>query len=240
MLMRPVERGKVPTDTNGQPKQYRKYQKARPDLINRMGKYCSYCERYITTNLAVEHIQNKDDRPDLELEWVNFLLGCTNCNSIKDQTVKDDYTQSEYYWPHLDNTFRAFVYREGGMIGINPNLSLPQRAKAQRTLELTGLDRYPGAKKEPTDADDRLLERRDVWDIAQHWKINLLAQPDNLNMRELIVKTVKFGGFWSVWMTVFQDDPDMLNRLIRALPGTCCGHCFDEAGRPIARLEGGL
>ncbi len=210
MLIRPVERGKVPTDTNGQPKQYLKYQHARPDLINRIGKYCSYCERYIPVNLAVEHIQNKDDRPDLELEWDNFLLGCTNCNSIKDQTVKDDATQSEYYWPHLDNTFRAFVYREGGMIGINPNLSPSQQAKAQRTLELTGLDRYPGAKKESTDADDRLHERRDAWNMAQDFKNILSTQPNNFELRKLIVKNAKSNGFWSVWMTVFKDDPDML------------------------------
>jgi uncharacterized protein (TIGR02646 family) len=238
--MRPVERGEVPIETNGQPKQYRKYQQACPDLINRMGKYCSYCERRIPTNLAVEHIQNKDDRPNLELEWDNFLLGCTNCNSSKLKKVKDDATQSEYYWPHLDNTFRAFVYREGGMIGINPNLSLPQQAKAQRTLELTGLDRCPGAKKEPSKADDRLLERGNVWDMAQLFKNILSTQPNNFKLRELIEKNAIANGFWSVWMTMFQDDPDMLNRLIRALPGTCCGHCFDEAGRPIARRKGGL
>jgi uncharacterized protein (TIGR02646 family) len=157
--MRPVERGEVPIDANGQPKQYDPYRDAFPDLISRLGEYCSYCERYITTNLAVEHIQNKDDRPDLELEWDNFLLGCTNCNSSKLKKVKDDATQSEYYWPHLDNTFRAFVYREGGIIGISQNLSPQQRAKAQKTLELTGLDRHPNAKNAPTKADRRWLKR---------------------------------------------------------------------------------
>jgi hypothetical protein len=66
-----------------------------------------------------------------------------------------------------------------------------------------------------------------------------LSAQDNLAVRELIVINATVNGFWSVWMTMFQDDLDMLNRLIQALPGTCC-HCFDEAGRPIARREGGL
>lgn len=66
-----------------------------------------------------------------------------------------------------------------------------------------------------------------------------MSAQDNLAVRELIVINATANGFWSVWMTMFQDDLDMLNRLIQALPGTCC-HCFDEAGRPIARREGGL
>ena len=35
------------------------YAQAKPDLINRMGHYCSFCERRISTNFAVEHIQPK-------------------------------------------------------------------------------------------------------------------------------------------------------------------------------------
>jgi hypothetical protein len=37
--MRPIEKGAVPTDDNGQPKQYSEYQQARPDLIKRLGEY---------------------------------------------------------------------------------------------------------------------------------------------------------------------------------------------------------
>ncbi len=39
----------------------------------------------IATNLAVEHIQPKDDEryPELEGSWDNYLLGCVNCNSTK-------------------------------------------------------------------------------------------------------------------------------------------------------------
>ena len=45
--MRPVERGAAL-------RVYTKYQDAGPDLQARLGDYCSYCERQIETNLAVE------------------------------------------------------------------------------------------------------------------------------------------------------------------------------------------
>ncbi|BAZ83207.1 hypothetical protein PN497_01795 [Sphaerospermopsis kisseleviana CS-549] len=38
-------------------------------------------------------------------------------------------------------------------------------------------------------------------------------------------------------MTVFKDDPDMLNRLINAFPGTS-GDCFDHEGKAIHRPKG--
>jgi len=47
-------------------------------------------------------------------------------------------------------------------------------------------------------------------------------------MREQIVLTATGHAYWSIWMTVFNDDPDMLQRLINAFPGTCAD-CFDNA-----------
>jgi hypothetical protein len=58
-------------------------------------------------------------------------------------------------------------------------------------------------------------------------------------MRQQIVDTALGRGFWSVWMTVFKDDPDMLQRFIDAFAGTC-RDCFDISGNPIARQKGQL
>ncbi|MCW7555679.1 hypothetical protein NX722_24235 [Endozoicomonas gorgoniicola] len=44
---------------------------------------------------------------------------------------------------------------------------------------------------------------------------------------------------WSIWMTVFADDADMLNRLIQALPGAA-QNCFDANGQPVTRPGGQL
>ncbi|RKZ82158.1 MAG: HNH endonuclease [Candidatus Parabeggiatoa sp. nov. 1] len=170
--MRAIERGDVPTDALGQPKQYKQYENAQPDLMERLGEYCSYCERFIPTNLAVEHIQSKDNKcqPQLERSWNNFLLACTNCNSAKGTKVCDDTTQSYYYWPHLDNTFRAFVYKAGGIIKINPALNAAEQA--QRTLELTGLDKHPNTSTKPTPKDKRWNHRRLAWKFAQDTKMS--------------------------------------------------------------------
>lgn len=58
--------------------------------------------------------------------------------------------------------------------------------------------------------------------MAERARQRLLACPQDACelMREQIVETVKAKGFWSVWMSVFRDDPDMTARLIAAYPGT--------------------
>ena len=52
--MRPVRRG-----SNPQANDYDDYKKAKPVLVSRLGRYCSYCERAVLTQLAVEQIQPK-------------------------------------------------------------------------------------------------------------------------------------------------------------------------------------
>jgi 5-methylcytosine-specific restriction endonuclease McrA len=78
--MRPIRRGLSPRTSD-----FEEYQSAQPYLAGRLDTYCSYCERRIATNLAVEHIQPKG-RPayaNLIGRWDNFLLACVNCNSTK-------------------------------------------------------------------------------------------------------------------------------------------------------------
>jgi hypothetical protein len=69
--MRPIDKGNAP-------QVFTNYQDAKPFLTNQLGTYCSYCERRIATNLAVEHILPKDINlpyAHLRNEWTNFLLG---------------------------------------------------------------------------------------------------------------------------------------------------------------------
>ena len=82
--MRPVTRG-------AGPRAYTAYGQAIGDLEERLGIYCSYCERRVATNLAVEHIQPKglDAYEMLAVRWDNFLLGCVNCNSTKKDKARD-------------------------------------------------------------------------------------------------------------------------------------------------------
>ena len=56
-------------------------------------------------------------------------------------------------------------------------------------------------------------------------------------MRQQITCTATGHAYWSIWMTVFKDDPDMLNRFIAAFLGTCAD-CFDVQGKAIPRPGG--
>jgi uncharacterized protein (TIGR02646 family) len=224
--MRPVERG-----TTSQ--MFSEYQQARGLLIARMGEYCSYCEMRLGASLAVEHVQPKDLNPALALVWENFLLGCTNCNSTKG---KQDIVLADYFWADQDNTARAFEYAAGGFVRVSPVLDATEQAKAQRTMGLVGLEKCPPIHAEA--ADRRWSNRREAWDVAQRSR-KRLGGFDTPQMREEIVENALGRGFWSVWMTVFADDPDMLKRFIVAFPGTA--NCFDpNTFLPTPRAGGAL
>ena len=120
-IVRPVDKGVAP------PQAFTTYSEAAPELVARLGRYCSYCERHITTHLGVEHVQPKSLETALECTWSNFLLACVNCNSCKGSTA---ITLCNYLWPDVDNTLRAFCYFRGGMILPNPTLPTTLRTKA--------------------------------------------------------------------------------------------------------------
>ena len=227
--MRPVNRGPVP-QTDGRPKIYAKYQDARLDLIECIGEYCSYCEMRHESAIAVEHIQPKDPglHPELELEWTNFLLACSHCNSIKGNK---DVVLDDLFWPDRDNTFLALRYGPGGVVTANSDLPSEDQAKAYNLIRLVGLDRRPGHPSASKN-DLRWKYRREAWD-----KANLFLswwQKDRCeDHAQAIVELVASKGYWSIWMTVFKDEPEMLRRFLDAIPGTAL-ECFDDrcAARP--------
>lgn len=234
--MRPIERGSTPIYPNsGETVVFSDYKDARGHLIKRIGEYCSYCEMHLETSLAVEHVQPKDNRRDLELVWGNFLLACTNCNSTKS---KKPIVLEDYLWPDCDNTFQALIYSKGGLVTPSPSLDDNNRIKAQRLIDLVGLDKTPSDDpyKNPSQSDRRWNHRREVFDMAIRYHDCLLAD-DSENLKDCIIDLALRSGFWSVWFTVFSDNGDLLERLIDAFPGTS-RHCFDRSNNfsPIPRL----
>jgi len=239
--MRPVDRGCIPLDDSDKPKEFSEYKDARWDLIDRLGEYCSYCEMPLNASLAVEHVKPKKHHPDLELQWNNFLLACTNCNSTKSSK---DINLDDYYWPDKDNTIRAIEYQEGGIVGANTDLSQEKQDKARATIELTGLNRRPPCNA-PAASDRRLRNRRDAWGKAkrslQNWQ-RAVQRADSQFMRDMrdqIIISVQAKGFWSVWMTVFRNYPDMRRRFIESFPGTS-QECFDDNCNAICRPGGAI
>lgn len=224
--MRPVIRGACPTGADGRVVVFKAYAMARGKLIERLGECCSYCEVHLDTSLAIEHVQPKKPpgaiANDLvrELSWDNFLLACTNCNSTKDNK---DVVLDDYMWPDRDNTFLALIYKQGGLVEAAPG---HDNVRATRTIRLVGLHKVPSVNDQENEASDRRWNnRREAWDIALESKQNLF-ELDHPKMRDQIVLQIQ--GFWSIWMTVFKDDSDMLRRILDRIPGTA-KHCFDVA-----------
>jgi uncharacterized protein (TIGR02646 family) len=229
--MRPVQRGVSPQATD-----FANYEDAKPFLVSRLGRYCSYCERRVATNLAVEHIQPKGLKAYEALagRWDNFLLGCVNCNSTK----KDkDVVLSEVLLPDRDNTAVAYDYLPDGRIDIAAAVSTACRPKAERLLTLVGLDKPVSVALDENGkqvALDRVSQRMDLWGIALEATQDVDANPGNDAVRKGAVRTAVAEGFFSIWMLVFATDADMRRRLIDAFPGAKGSGCFDPVtGLPI-------
>ncbi len=232
--MRPINRDKTPTDKDGNPVDFKEYGDARDDLIKRIGDYCSYCEAPLLSP-AVEHIQPKSLESSLEKAWDNFLLACTYCNSIKGDKTVDAGNLNDYFWADTDNTFRAFIYEKDRAPQTDTSLNAFNQQIALNTLELTGLDREPSHPL-LTKKDRRWEKRIEAWRKAERAKGHLQQQSTE-SMRHQIIDTATSTGFWSVWMTVFQDYADMRQRLIKAFKGTS-KTCFDQHTQPIQRVGG--
>jgi len=241
--LRPVRRGDSPTGAEN----YLTYQSAKPDLIDKISSgwcnrgrnissYCSYCERKIDTNLAVEHIKPKDGEfghPDLELRWNNFLLACVNCNSTKGAK---EVLFHNLFLPDRDNTFYAFKYRADGIVEARDTLSPIHKTIANNTLKLLGLDKETREIFSATGnliAQDRGSQRLEVWGIAESSLDDYLDDLKNQIVKESIIKIMLLSGFFSIWMTVFENYAEMKNLFINALHGTRESGCFDDEANMI-------
>jgi len=229
--MRPVRRGSSPQNQDFIP-----YDSAQKFLISRLGNYCSYCERRVVTQLAVEHIQPKGLPAYVHLigRWENYLLACVNCNSTK----KDkDVVLADILLPDRDNTFAAFSYTQDGRVepsAISINNGLV--GMAQKTLALTGLDKKICKALDENGkqvAIDRVSQRLEVWAVAEDTKTDVNTSQNNDSVRRSVVRIAQGYGFFSIWMKVFEDDADMRNRLIDAFAGTRESGCFDPATAAI-------
>lgn len=103
--------------------------------------------------------------------------------------------------------------------------------KAKTLFELLKLDVLQrGAEK-----DKRNRKRNEVYEIAQEslrlWKEFDYAK----SIKTQITNNAKACGFFSIWMEVFREEPEMLEAFIEVFPGTR-KECFDENGHPKYEL----
>ncbi len=238
--MRPIKRG--------QSHRYVRRTYAKAWLVERLGDYCSYCER--PTSSAVEHVlpwgpKKSDTNPPqqsvaqhtrLEHSWNNFLLTCVKCNNFKKERQNPHpygatrAARRRYYWPDTDNTFRAYEYHPTGDVVAHPALTKHEKSKADSTLHMFGFDSC---------YDPRKSKRSEVWSCAALHLVSWLASPTDGNL-ELIASSAKNAGNWSVWVTVFAAQPVVLARLNAVFPGTD-RRCFDSrTGIAVPRPKGQL
>lgn len=215
--MRPINKGTSP-------QVFAKYEDAKRPLVDRIGTYCSYCERQIATNLAIEHIFPKDEAlgySHLRENWDNFLLACVNCNSAKGVEIIDEAT---YLLPDRDNTFIGFEYLETGEV-IATSVA-PIDTMAQNTIDLVNLNIDEEDLTDETKLFTALIrsgQRIQAWIQAKE----ALDDYNNgdVNVRR-IVREAQSVGFFSIWMKAFEGVTAVRQELINTFIGTEAS-CFD-------------
>ena len=186
---------------------YARYADAIGDLEDRLGRYCSYCERRLPTSLAVEHMAPKSLHPNRERDWGNFLLGCANCNSVKDQK---DVVDDEILWPDRHNTMLALAYFRDGFVQIAGGLPPALGQRAQALIDLIGLGRHGGHEgRQPARRDARWKDREEAWTTAEMCRDTYESLDRSAEARSLVLDVAKSCGFFSVWFAVFKGHVDV-------------------------------
>jgi hypothetical protein len=226
--MRPVDKGE-------RNEEYKPYGKALIPLATQIGWFCSYCEMPIHSHSELEHVVSISRGGD-EFKWHNFPLACKYCNGPGNKWDKV-YSREGYFWPDTDNTFLAFEYDEANHIRPSGGLTQEHQQMASATILLLGLDRFPGSDNPPTPSDKRYITRIKTWAVAIESLSNWHNKPSSEMARQIVLTAIGHG-FFSIWMTVFQNIPRIKRALIDAFPGTA-KNCFDQKnGNPVARPGG--
>lgn len=230
--MRPIDKGGSPYTSIAN------YSEAMPHLISAIGAYCSYCEMCIQHAPEVEHIVAKDSGGD-KTNWDNLLLGCKYCNSRKG-TIIGDFKKDRWLWPDKDNTFLAFTYINA-IPKVNEvylqSLRNDSFTKASNIFNDLKLDNIP---QTVADKDRRFDSRKTALNKAKHsydfW-VKALDTPLRDEVIISILDVATSTGFFSIWMLIFEQEPIILNALIKAFVGTDI-NCFDDEGKPTSRNGG--
>ncbi len=231
--MRPVDKGRCIT-------RLRAYGNAKPDLLSRIGEFCSYCEcSGAAQQLHIEHVYPKDPHPGLATNWRNLLLSCATCNTYKSKYLgnsRQSCLLRASLWPHIDNTFNAFEYQKSGLVRVRHGLSPAVSAEATRLLDMVGLMQSPtvAAKYEALGiAYDGTTRRTEAWGIASR-ALEAYRENPTAKMLETICDNCYSTGYFSVWMTVFRKYANVRQAFIKRCRAAC--ECFDGiTAKPLTR-----
>lgn len=134
----------------------------------------------------------------------------------------------------MHNTHKAFIYLPNGTVEINPNLDSTLQNKAQNLLNLVGLQKYPNT---PTASDRRWLNRRETYQKALevlNLYMHVVNTASKTEFERLIGILIAENGFFSIWMQIFDQYPDVKLQIIPAYQGTAT-EAFDENANSLNR-----
>ena len=211
--MRSLNRPEWPKYKNGKLRNYKNYSSFLKYLFKYFGRYCCYCE-IRARSLDVEHISPKSLNSTYICNWFNLLIACPTCN--RDYKKNKNASRGGLVWPDDSDTFDMFVYHDDGSMTVNSSLHSRVQICAQNTIDLMHLN------PQNDENNDICNIRREQWDIAN----DLLADYEQKVLSiDRIVKNVVANGYWSVWMTVFKDHPEVTKKIADAFPGTLPKYC---------------
>lgn len=218
--MRPVVKS-IRIDANNNPLEIDPWSGAKEDLVDELGPFCSFCEKYNSRSaLQVEHIKGKGCKDavgnliydQLKFRWDNFLLACVNCNSVKGDK---DIAISTPFMPHENNIMHFIEVLTGGLIQIKPGVDGNNAAVTRAYIDLIGFDRCPGHPRY-SDRDDRWENRLQAYDLATRY-YNKYKEVNPTTDIETVITLASKTGYFSVWYTVFLGEHDVINALIHGI-----------------------
>lgn len=210
--MRPVTRQPWPTNSDGEQISYSSYRSFFTKLIDNFGNVCSYCE--VIAKMDIEHVIPKSIEPSLENDWDNFLLGCSSCN--RDFKRSNNTNREDYVWPDEIDTFACYTYLSSGDIKVSDDLSVDLAIRADATLTLCQLN--PEPKQQIEQPNDYLWQHRAlVWFIAE---VELEKYQQQTSSAQSIATLALAMGRWSVWVTVFDNHPEVVQAISQKYKGT--------------------
>jgi HNH endonuclease len=213
--MRPIKKGAWPKDNNGNNLDFSDYTKAKPFLIERTGLYCHLCERNVQrSDLTIEHIQGQTLHPGKKGDWDNFLLSCRSCNSTKKEDVS---SINNYFWPHIHYTLAIFESDlETGLVSYNMECITKDDYvnKAKGLIRIYGLDKTHNSDGT---SHDSYIERLKAITIIK-FKLERIKKRGNQleeeDISEICMDAIRYG-FFSVWLKVFENCPEVFSVLIK-------------------------
>lgn len=241
--MRPIDKGDVP-QIEGNVKVVSDYKDWRQDLIDRLGNYCCYCNLVLNDSPQVEHVIPKSTTPHLRLEWSNMLLACGPCNRAKSDL---DYTDTNHYLPDVHNTHLAFEYiviphptkkNTNACIPAPSNFQGINIKKAEDTIELFKMTNVISNARA---TDLRWKYRYEAVVNATIWRKEWddWGKTNENGFIRLLLTAATAKGFFSIWYSFFQDEPQIKSALLTAFIGTN-KKAFDISGNAISLINGDL